>query len=263
MNNFFNFKEIGVLEVDKVFFESYYPILFTCINERKELFLCVCCQADSKIRKWLVTNVSPKTIIELLSNKVTIRESFLKGKGLKYTIIYDVENKSYKIEEENAEDWNAETSVDLPTVGEYMEAEEDEFAEEIEYFRNLEIQYFNQIYEMDTKKSNIKVSYKTNPYETDFIVESYSNNSYDVKIVVEMKNLSEKARYSDLQYIRVKYQLSVNILSKLRDEKTNKAFNYSINDFNSSKYSIDNLLKNLGLQESICINNTLNIVDAA
>lgn len=34
MNNFFNFKETGGLKLDKIFFESYYPILFTCINEK-------------------------------------------------------------------------------------------------------------------------------------------------------------------------------------------------------------------------------------
>ncbi len=136
MSIFFNFKKTGELKLDRVLFESYYPILFTCINEKNDVFLCVCCQADSNIKKWLMTDVSPKTVTELLSNKITLRDSFLKDGGSKYTIIYDNKKRNYIFEEDNIIDWDAEESINLPTAGEYMDAEDDEFLEEIEYFKN-------------------------------------------------------------------------------------------------------------------------------
>ena len=145
INNFFDFTETGVLKLDKIFFESYYPILFTCIGEKKDIFLCVCCQADLDVKKWLITDVSPRTIIELLSNKITLRESFLKDGGSKYTIIYNMEDENFEIEENNIKDWDEESSIDLPTAGEYMDAEEDEFLEEIEYFKDIGIHYEDQI----------------------------------------------------------------------------------------------------------------------
>ncbi len=141
MTCYFNFKQTGELKLDIIIFESYYPILFTCINKNNDVFLCVCCQADSNIKKWLMTDVSPKTVIELLSNEITLRNSFLKDSGSKYSIIYNIKNKKYEIEEDNINDWNVEESKDLPTASEYMDAEDDEFLEEIEYFKNMKIEY--------------------------------------------------------------------------------------------------------------------------
>ncbi len=121
MDYFFKFEETGELKIDKILFESYHPILFTCINEKADMFLCVCCQADSNIQKWLVTNISPEIIIKLLRNEITIRDSFLKEDGLKYSILYDKNMGNFKIEKDNINDWDSEKSINLPTAGEFMD----------------------------------------------------------------------------------------------------------------------------------------------
>ena len=148
---FFNFKETGALKLDKVIFESYYPILFTCKNESNgKLYLCVCSQADSKQKKWLIKEVTLQTVIDLLSDKITIRDAFLINQGAKYTVIYDMNEQTRSIEEDNKEDWNAEESIDLPTAGEYLDVEDDEFKEEIRYFENM------RLYQIDKNKQNPK-----------------------------------------------------------------------------------------------------------
>ena len=77
--------------------------------------------ADSNIQKWLVTNISPEIIIKLLRNKITIRDSFLKEDGLKYSILYDKNMGNFKIEKDNINDWDSEKSINLPTAGEFMD----------------------------------------------------------------------------------------------------------------------------------------------
>lgn len=159
MNNFFEFSEIGALKIDKVFFESFYPILFTCRNDEGDLFLCVCCDDNKLMRKWLITKVKPTTVIELLTNKTTMRDAFLKDNGAKYSIILNNASQEYSIEIDNYDDWNSETSIDLPTTGEYIDAEEDEFLEEIQYYKyNLQKENFlEEKFHKDYSRSITKI----------------------------------------------------------------------------------------------------------
>lgn len=180
MNKIFDFKETGVLEIDKVFFESYYPILFTCKNDKNDLFLCVCCQADSSIKKWLLTTVSAETILKLLSNEITIRDSFLTKNGNKYSIIF--KNKKYNLEVDNTKDWDPEKSIDLPTTGEYLDAEGDEYLDEIEYYKNYKI--MNRYFVNYTKSYHDILTYKINDSSSfaDEAVINYSNKEKKVHI---------------------------------------------------------------------------------
>ena len=180
MNKIFDFKETGVLEIDKVFFESYYPILFTCKNDKNDLFLCVCCQADSSIKKWLLTTVSAETILKLLSNEITIRDSFLTNNGNKYSIIF--KNKKYNLEVDNTKDWDPEKSIDLPTTGEYLDAEGDEYLDEIEYYKNYKI--MNRYFVNYTKSYHDILTYKINDSSSfaDEAVINYSNKEKKVHI---------------------------------------------------------------------------------
>lgn len=212
MNNYFNFKETGGLKLDKIFFESYYPILFTCINKDKNIFLCVCCQADSVIRKWLVTDVSPKTIIDLLENKITIRDSFLKDKGSKYTIIYDVKSKDFQIKENDLKDWDEIESIDLPEVGEYMDSEEGEFLEEIEYFKDIEIRYGDY-----TVKEIVKITNEEILQEKCFSIDDYENTFFNVKYVIEgMADLQNNYVYEVICNI-TKNKISLDVMDRAEE----------------------------------------------
>ena len=168
---FFNFKETGALKLDKVIFESYYPILFTCKNESNgKLYLCVCSQADSKQKKWLIKEVTLQTVIDLLSDKITIRDAFLINQGAKYTVIYDMNEQTRSIEEDNKEDWNAEESIDLPTAGEYLDVEDDEFKEEIRYFENM------RLYQTDQSKMKFSMSFSVSTSLREHVPESLYRN---------------------------------------------------------------------------------------
>lgn len=126
-------KDLGELKIDKILFASSYPILFTCINDENDLFICCCCKNDISGRKWLVTKSTPSIIIDLLSDKITIREAFLQFKDVQYSV-----NKlNNKIDVfKNNEDWN-DNSIFLPD-NECMEVEDGEFDEEIEYYKNVD-----------------------------------------------------------------------------------------------------------------------------
>ncbi len=127
---------IGNLKYDKILFESYYPILFTCLNKDNDLFLCVCCQNNKDIKKWLITKTSPEIIIKLLSDQITIRESFLKFTDIQLSITIDLGGKkSVVINDDN--DWNPENSIYLPDKDEYMDVEKDEFIDEIKHYERM------------------------------------------------------------------------------------------------------------------------------
>lgn len=193
MNNYYfvDLMMLGSLKIDRVLFESYHPLLFTCLDEYNNLFLCVCCHANNNEQKWLITNVSPQTILDLLNDKITIRDSFLKEKGNKYTIIY--RNHEYFVEENNKFDWDQETSQSLPTPGEYIESDENEFVEEINHYKrfmenaqwkniitklNNLTQTLNQLemhIDLSNKiKTDINFMYNKNEISSDF----YSENIY-------------------------------------------------------------------------------------
>ena len=104
--------------------------LFTCVNEQTELFLCVCCQSNIHGKKWLLVQTEPKMIINMLEDKITIRDAFIHSGDRKFTIF---QNEQLSIQSNVEEDWDAVNSIALPDAGEYMEAEENEFAEDISY----------------------------------------------------------------------------------------------------------------------------------
>lgn len=134
----FNGKEIkylGKLFYDKIIFESYYPIFFSCKNENGDLFLGVCCQYDEKQEKILLTKTTPEIIIKVLSDEITLRDSFLQDKESRYSI--NTIKKEITCVKDDPVDWDAENSIYLPTPNEYMEVEEGEFDEEIEYYKTI------------------------------------------------------------------------------------------------------------------------------
>lgn len=63
MTIFVSLKELGTLYLDKILFEGQYPILFTCINSQKDVFLCVNFQRNESESIWLISKISPMTII--------------------------------------------------------------------------------------------------------------------------------------------------------------------------------------------------------
>ena len=133
-------KGYGKLSVDKVIFESYFPIIFTCTNEKKELFLCVCCQNNEKGCKWLVGKTNSSCIVSMLRDEITVRDLLLNYSDGRITV--DYVNGEYKISYDNS-DWESE-SIYLPKIDSYLDVEADEFIEEIMYYSSVELIHYNE-----------------------------------------------------------------------------------------------------------------------
>ena len=73
------------IKMDKILFESSYPILFTCI-EHRNIYLFICCVNNSDETKWIGTKTSYPNLIELLTNEITIRDAFANVTDKKFLI---------------------------------------------------------------------------------------------------------------------------------------------------------------------------------
>ena len=130
MEEFIYTKKLGSLYYDKIIFEGPYPILFTLIDDNKNLFLCVCHHRDTEQSNWLLTNTSPSDIISLLTNRITIRKAFLLHDEIRYSITR--KPNELLIEENVYDDWCSNSSV-LPDDA-YLDAEDGEYNEELLYY---------------------------------------------------------------------------------------------------------------------------------
>lgn len=147
--------EIGNISLDKILFEGSYPILFTCKADNGELFLCVCCQMNNVGIKWLIASTDSVTIIDILTNKITLRNSFLKGaKKFSFSLVEGVENVIVG----DKDDWDAENSIFLPDFGEYMDATSDEFKDEINYYLEYKSFQYKSFFSQAFYEKNISIS---------------------------------------------------------------------------------------------------------
>lgn len=149
MKKFIKLDEYGQLYIDRVLFESYFPIIFTCVNDNKEIFICVCCQNNKKGCKWLIGKTNGINIIRMLRNEITIRQLLLEYSSGRISV--DYVGNEYVVAYNNS-DWDENSSY-LPKDDSYMYAEEGEFDEEIDYFSSVnhvfyEPEYYKRISEV-------------------------------------------------------------------------------------------------------------------
>lgn len=130
MKEFIKLDKYGQLYIDKVLFESYFPIVFTCVNDKRDIFIGVCCQNNEKGCKWLLGKTNGISIVRMLRDEITIRQLLLEYSSGKISVDY-VEN-GYVISYNNS-DWD-ESSSYLPKEDSYMYGEDGEFEDEISYF---------------------------------------------------------------------------------------------------------------------------------
>lgn len=139
MKEFIKLENYGQLYFDKILFESYFPIIFTCINDNKDIFIGVCCQNNEKGCKWLLGKTNGISIVRMLRDEITIRQLLLECSSGKITVDY-VEN-GYVVAFNNS-DWDKDSPY-LPKEDSYIYAEDGEFDEEIDYYLLLDhhVQY--------------------------------------------------------------------------------------------------------------------------
>ena len=90
----------------------------------------ICCLVNAEKVEWLGSKTTYDNLIDLLKNKITIRDAFLNITENKIIIEYNGKETNYKILKGNDVPDNL-----LPTLGEYMETEGDEYEEEIALFK--------------------------------------------------------------------------------------------------------------------------------
>jgi len=81
--------------LDTILFESKYPVLFTCKND-KDIYLFICCFVNSEKIKWIGTRTTYDNLIDLLENKITIRDAFFNVTNDKIMIEYDGKEVEYE-----------------------------------------------------------------------------------------------------------------------------------------------------------------------
>jgi hypothetical protein len=153
---FENIEPVGSLTINRVIFETTYPILFTCTNEKKELFLCVCCRHDSTERKWLIAKTDPTTMISMLKDELAVRDAFLKHPEVRLTVRCLNTDGILQVTQDDGQDWNEQTSKSLPDAGEYLNADRDEFEEEIAYFEAMAANNPITLNQLEKIKKNIQ-----------------------------------------------------------------------------------------------------------
>ncbi len=183
MEEFIKLDKFGQLFIDKILFESYFPIVFTCLNEEKDVFIVVCCQNNEYGCKWLLGKTDALSIVRMLRDEITIRQLLLEYSSGRVSVTY-MENE-YEIAYNNS-DWD-DNSLYLPKDDSYMNAEDGEFEEEIKYFLTLEnpinykiefTDYFVKV--MDTTHKLIELS-------ADMLVE-FAQNSEKIVLPCETVN---------------------------------------------------------------------------
>lgn len=134
-NNYMEFlveTKNGKLNIDRVLFESNIPIIFTCVNEVDELFITVCCRCNREGYKWLAGKIMAEDVIAYLEDKISLR-TLLTDISKEHMSI-DYIQGGYVVEYSNS-DWD-DGSIYLPNPDSFIEADEGEFDEDIEYYRD-------------------------------------------------------------------------------------------------------------------------------
>lgn len=116
------------LTYDLVLFESTFPLLFTCVDSSGNMYVAVCYCSNGEQKCWALSPTTPEEIISFLTDKIAIRQLFdSETEPLFVVSLFSTEPK-LKIEQLSFKDVNSDI---LPTVGCYLEADSNEYAEEI------------------------------------------------------------------------------------------------------------------------------------
>lgn len=201
-NVIFKINNICLYE-DQILLDYIYPVLFTCIDDFDNMYLSVCYDAEASKTCWLLAKVSPDQVISLLENRVTIRELF-ECKDLWYICKYANSSEKYV---EKVKDYKNFDQDAFPAKGEYMDAEEDEFLEEIELFRN---RISSESYKVKQEK---------------FFKYSFSRINIDLDGMQALKNMTTYTFREDNQKKQLWALNIIPVCYELKDTKYNNDMN--------------------------------------
>ena len=110
-----------------VFAETLSPILFACRDDASNVYICSCHCQNAVKQEWIITQTSHNRLIDLLTDKLSIKEIFVKDKQPLYVVTVRPNDYAPEVVKKDIS-----TLQDiLPSAGYYMEADPGEFDEEL------------------------------------------------------------------------------------------------------------------------------------
>lgn len=120
-------KDLPTLYMYMVFVESMNPILLACRDDAANVYICSChCQNTEKY-EWIISLTTYERLIDVLTDKIPIREAFLDDLSTTYVATQCPNTEVVKVTKRTLYALDAI----LPTANCYMEADPDEFSEEL------------------------------------------------------------------------------------------------------------------------------------
>lgn len=116
------------LYLDVVLAEARYPVLFTCLDEGGDMYVAACFRTDAKEQAWLIAATEPGRVMDLLRNRIPIRNVFPTGGDAVYLAAKGRDMECPQVEEYRASEVSEEI---FPTPGMFMDADGGEFREEL------------------------------------------------------------------------------------------------------------------------------------
>ena len=104
---------------DYIFFETTNPIFFSCVDEKKDIYIATLCD-DRKELRWILAKTSESQLMDIMKNKVTMYDVYLNSD------IYYVITRKCNVTKCQLCDDKSIDKLDFPTKGEYFEADDEE-----------------------------------------------------------------------------------------------------------------------------------------
>ncbi len=124
--------DVGDLNLEEIIVDDICPIFFTLISEKGQRYISVCCELYEE-QRWVVAPISSAGLIELLTNKLSMKDAFFTQNNEECIIAHWSKDNPVLRYEKAAPDELPEQ--DLP-LDEMLEAEDDEFAEYIQIIQD-------------------------------------------------------------------------------------------------------------------------------
>ena len=116
---------------DMVLAEYGRPILFTCLDEYDNLYICSCYHAGGDAVEWMLVKTTEEAVIKLLQNQIPIHDMFSDAETV-YLLTLSERGAQPQAVKKATQDVPENY---FPTAGYDMDAEEGEFDEEIAELR--------------------------------------------------------------------------------------------------------------------------------
>lgn len=205
---FKNLDYLGDLNIDYIIFDYEYPVLFTCLDNKNNLYLCVCCDIRNE-QRWIITTINEDTLINMLSDKITIRDAFVIEKFDHYLVKYYGPNKPEECIKVFVSDIPTE---DLPMEEEVIEADEGEFDQYIEVLRKRKL-IFKYILSLDANENFATEQKKIKKYNNCF------NSLYTTNVIKTcITNFEKKLQYKQKK-VEENYIPNTNIKNYIGQKK--------------------------------------------